>query len=325
MIEFHSTFQSDSDNVAEFLSGTGQLETPFPQRAGPSGDGVLGGSLIIVISGRKARDLPTLTRYKIEQTQRGAMMKKLFLGNVALVTLINLGSSALAADIPVRERVYQEPVYQQRVYRAPQAFAYNWTGFYVGGHVGGGWADAEWTHTNTTGIVERFNQDASGLVYGGHAGAMYQFGNFVVGIEGTYTGHDFSATNAALNSVDRSNSFDWKTTATVVGRFGYAWDRWLGYFQGGWATAEIDFRRFITSTGATTASSSDWDDGWTIGIGGAYAFHRNIIFGVEYNYVRIGLDNRTNTLAPGFAGVDTVTNATADRHQVTARLSFKFP
>jgi hypothetical protein len=41
--------------------------------------------------------------------------------------------------------------------------------------------------------------------------------------------------------------------ATVVGRVGWAWDRWLVYGQGGWTTAKTGFRRIQTNT-----SSRDW-------------------------------------------------------------------
>ena len=234
-----------------------------------------------------------------------------------LAAAISFGAlqSGLAADLPVRTAV-----------RAPVAVAtYNWTGFYVGGHIGGSWAVVDWTHTNTGGTVEDFGQSASGFAYGGHAGAMYQFGNIVVGVEGTYTRHDLSATTTSILSADRSNSFDLKSTVTVVGRLGTAWDRWLVYAQGGWASADTDFRRFVTSSNATTASSSGWDDGWIVGVGAAYAIYPNIILGLEYNFVRIDIDNRLQDLAPGFVGTDTVTNAKTDLHQVTARLSFKFP
>jgi outer membrane immunogenic protein len=240
-------------------------------------------------------------------------MRKLYVG-IALIALA--GGPALGADMAVKGPVYQPSM-------MPAAFS--WTGFYFGGHVGGSWANVDWTHTNTGGIVETFGQEGSGIAYGGHAGAMYQFSNIVVGIEGTYTRHNLSQTNSALLSADRSNAFDLKNVVTVVGRLGTAWDRWLVYAQGGWAAGETDFRRFVTSTNSTTASSSGWDNGWTVGVGGAYAITSNIIFGAEYNFVRLDIDNRTQTLAAGFVGTDTVTDATANVHQATARLSFKFP
>ena len=57
-------------------------------------------------------------------------MKKLLLGTAALVAL---AAPAFAADMPPR------PYTKAPAYTAPQV-VYNWTGFYVGGHVGGSFA-----------------------------------------------------------------------------------------------------------------------------------------------------------------------------------------
>ena len=56
-------------------------------------------------------------------------MKKFLLGTVALVAL-GATVPALAADLPVRNTPYTKAP----AYVAP---IYNWTGFYIGGHVGG--------------------------------------------------------------------------------------------------------------------------------------------------------------------------------------------
>src|ERR1700692_1817752 len=58
-------------------------------------------------------------------------MKKFLLGTVALVAL-GATAPALAADLAAR------PVYTKApAYAAP---IYNWTGFYIGGHIGGAFA-----------------------------------------------------------------------------------------------------------------------------------------------------------------------------------------
>ena len=58
-------------------------------------------------------------------------MKKLLLATVAL-TVLSIAAPALAADMA--------PAYTKAPPMAPIA-VYNWTGFYIGGHIGGGWAD----------------------------------------------------------------------------------------------------------------------------------------------------------------------------------------
>src|ERR1051326_1633680 len=94
-------------------------------------------------------------------------MKKLLLSSVALIAL---GSSALAADMPARQ-AYKAPAY------SPPAVIYNWTGFYIGGHVGGAFAG----DNSLTGSDARFLGGAQG-------GFDYQFAtNGVVGIEAQYS------------------------------------------------------------------------------------------------------------------------------------------
>src|SRR5438876_19109 len=57
-------------------------------------------------------------------------MKKILLGAAALAAM---AAPAFAADLPPR------PYTKAPAYTAPQV-VYNWTGFYVGGHVGGAFA-----------------------------------------------------------------------------------------------------------------------------------------------------------------------------------------
>jgi outer membrane immunogenic protein len=61
-------------------------------------------------------------------------MRKLSLVGLAGLALLAAGS-ANAADIPARP-LYKAP--------PPPPPVYNWTGFYVGGHIGGGWARQAW-------------------------------------------------------------------------------------------------------------------------------------------------------------------------------------
>jgi outer membrane immunogenic protein len=94
----------------------------------------------------------------------------------ATVTFFTLCATApaLAADLGDR------PYGQAPAYAAP---IYNWTDFYIGGHVGGGISSSEAFNS----IVLSNNQ--SGRLLGGlQAGADYQFGgNWVAGVEGQYS------------------------------------------------------------------------------------------------------------------------------------------
>jgi outer membrane immunogenic protein len=60
-------------------------------------------------------------------------MKKFLLGGAALIAMF--AGSAMAADMPVKAPVLKAP--------PPPPVVYNWTGCYIGGNVGGGWARVE--------------------------------------------------------------------------------------------------------------------------------------------------------------------------------------
>jgi outer membrane immunogenic protein len=83
----------------------------------------------------------------------------------------------------------------------------------------------------------------------------------------------------------------------VRGRIGYAFDRWLPYFTGGWAFGHgvIDG----TVAGSTTASFSTSHDysGWTLGGGVEWAFADHWSAKIEYLYIDFG-DGPTVPVAP---------------------------
>ena len=63
-----------------------------------------------------------------------------------------------------------------------QAQSYDWSGFYVGGHVGYSWANSDYTFINAVG-PENFSHDPSGWMGGAHLGLQKQWSNIVAGIE----------------------------------------------------------------------------------------------------------------------------------------------
>src|SRR5665213_1870079 len=99
-------------------------------------------------------------------------MKKLLLGTAAMIAF---AAPALAADLPARTYT------KAPAYTAPQA-VYNWTGFYIGGNVGGAFAG----NNSLEGSDGRFMGGVQG-------GFDYQFApNWVIGAEAQY---DWMANN----------------------------------------------------------------------------------------------------------------------------------
>src|SRR2546421_919176 len=94
---------------------------------------------------------------------------------LVLAGLTVFSGAALAADIA------------RPVYKAPPAgvlpVAYDWTGFYVGGHVGYGWAEKDWRDAFGLNVSNKTN----GFLGGGQVGFNYQIGQFVLGAEGDFS------------------------------------------------------------------------------------------------------------------------------------------
>jgi outer membrane immunogenic protein len=84
-------------------------------------------------------------------------MKKL-LTALAALSVLSFGAPAIAADMGIKARPFA-PI-------APPS----WSGFYVGGQAGYTWADADHTHTSTTGFVESFSFAPTSAIGGAHAG-----------------------------------------------------------------------------------------------------------------------------------------------------------
>lgn len=221
---------------------------------------------------------------------------------------------ASAADIPAKAPA---PV------SAP-LLAYNWTGFYVGGNVGGAWSTTDWTFFNGA-TLEPISQNGSSWVAGGQIGYLYQFNpNWVVGIEASWSGTNLKETSASIAVADRFRQSKITDLLLVTGRFGYAANNWLGYVKGGYANSNVDFHTSVASTGLTSTTSSGRDGGWTVGGGIEYAFNPYVSAGVEYNFARINVGDRNQAVTAGFVAPETVTNAHADIQTVWARLNVRF-
>src|SRR5215471_10604661 len=83
--------------------------------------------------------------------------------------LLLLSSSAFAADLPIRKAPPPLPI--------P---VYNWTGFYIGGNLGGAWEDTTLTDSH---FGVSFSNNRSGFIGGGQIGYNWQVSpQFVLGV-----------------------------------------------------------------------------------------------------------------------------------------------
>jgi outer membrane immunogenic protein len=247
-------------------------------------------------------------------------MKKMLLASTAILTLVS--GSAMAADMT------PAPVYSKAPMMAP---VFSWTGFYIGGNLGGAWAKRNVTDT-LFGLNFSNGTNNGVFIGGGQVGGNYQFSNFVVGVEGTF---DWAANNNNTttgivvpglggNTVQVTSNNTW--ISTLAGRFGVAYDRVLFYGKGGGAwVGNSSFTVTNVTTGASiTGSNSNTTSGWLAGAGLEWAFADNWTVKFEYDY--IGLSGRTFTVPAGspFLVGDTFTTGSNNIQMATVGVNYRF-
>ena len=232
-------------------------------------------------------------------------MKKFLLATVALVAL-GATVPALAADLAARPTYTKAPAYAAPIY--------NWTGFYIGGHIGGAFSG----DNNFNGLTTGNNND--GRFLGGvQGGADYQFApNWVLGVEGQY-----SWLGNNNNGVIFPGGFIYNNNQRAIGsataRVGYTWGPGLLYVKGGYAYS--DYSQSLTVGGVPTAFTlnSSHHDGYTVGAGVEYMFAPSWSAKLEYMYYNFG---RTNFVTPvvlsGFG------STRIDEQTVKAGINYRF-
>ncbi|SHN83552.1 outer membrane protein [Bradyrhizobium erythrophlei] len=237
------------------------------------------------------------------------MFKKLIFATSSLALV---SSPGLAADMPLK---------------APPAAvvaAYNWSGFYVGGNVGGAAVNS---YVNgaldplepTTSVAQKaaVNQFMSphlrdGSVMGGiQAGYNWQLGTWLVGVEADIDAlharntqaNAFTVPGFALTGNGSTQSFESNYLATFRGRVGGVINsNFLLYVTGGLAVADyksVDTVAFAGPATSQTVVSSDTRWGWVVGAGGEYAFAPNWSVKLEYLHADLG---KTSSSIPPFTG-----------------------
>ena len=237
---------------------------------------------------------------------------------------LTLGPSIAIAAAISSAAAFADGYQPRAAYAVPPSMS--WTGFYIGGHIGGAWSDVEWSNVTFSNIAftERFDPGVSGFIGGGQIGYNQQFGNIVLGVEATLSGADL---NREFNSVlfpTVSFSTDINTIATVTGRFGVAGAQWLFYGKAGWAGAQVEASGRNTDPLALDRFHfDDWRNGWTVGLGLEYKIARNVSVGVEYSFIE--LNNETDQGLSRLAGLPvTLRDHDLQIQSVTARLNFQF-
>jgi outer membrane immunogenic protein len=203
----------------------------------------------------------------------------------AAIASFVLACPALAAD-------QQRPVFKAPP-PPPVAF-YNWTGFYVGGHVGWGWDSIDWVHAHE-GETHTGSMNGNAFLGGIQAGFNYQFArNWVAGIEGQSSWTHINGYSAFTHDGEpHSVTSHLNSVATLGPRLGYAgFDRTLVYLEGGVAWADFDYdhvhEHLVPVPLLHTFDGNERRTGWFIGAGVERAFWDGFSAKVEYNFIDLG-------------------------------------
>jgi outer membrane immunogenic protein len=228
-------------------------------------------------------------------------MRTPLLATAALATSL-CGGSVQAAD------------FGRPAMAAPPAPAFNWTGFYLGGSVGGRWSDVTWM-TSGPFIFDPSTTpasfDSSALRLGGYLGYNWQFSpSWVAGVEGDLAWADSSQTRGGIpgtfgplgiqTAPPAAAAVDSSTVKEggdggVRGRLGFLiTPTWLVYATGGvvWQAEDV--------TAACDGSANSWciaphgetvsatRSGWTVGGGVEGQLLGNWLGRAEYRFADFG-------------------------------------
>jgi outer membrane immunogenic protein len=199
---------------------------------------------------------------------------------------------AMAADVEVAE----EPL------------IYDWSGFYVGAHVGYGEGQVEGEYDS-----DAFSLDPNGVLGGIHAGYNLQLGSFVIGAEGDFSWVDWADSTAPVaGDAAASAEVDW--LATLRGRLGLALDNFLlyGTIGAAWADASAS----VVDPTPGTGESVDFEDvGLVAGGGVEWGINEKLSWKLEGLW--FNFDDTVDTTIP-----DSITLDDAWVVQTGVRLNF---
>jgi high affinity Mn2+ porin len=200
-------------------------------------------------------------------------------------------TDCLAADIPFPNSM---PL------KSPPIANYDWSGFYVGGHVG---------YSRGYGRNTLFdpNQTTASSSFGSLFGGL-QFGyndllpsRLLVGIEGDISFPNYLDDGIVASRTTPSSAVTEKLDfiSTVRGRAGYAFDQWLFYATGGLAWSQARFLEESNSTG-NEDKVLRMRSGWALGVGAELAIAPGWTARLEYLYDHLGKAGGTFPSGTGY-------------------------
>jgi high affinity Mn2+ porin len=190
--------------------------------------------------------------------------------------------------------------------------AYNWNGFYAGGHIGGAFGTSNWSTPGASGsapIYQTINtfDEAGSFLAGIQGGYNYMLPNRILvggeadasfpnfpSLSGLSTGPSINFTSPTFGAENFTDAM--LASGTVRARIGYAPGSWLFYATGGFAWT---YNQQTLTNLATGASESPfvWRLGWAAGAGVEAPIARHWTARLEYLFIDYG--NKTYQFSGG--------------------------
>lgn len=239
----------------------------------------------------------------------------------------------------------------------------NWSGFYIGGNLGGIWSNFKGLDTtaaftapaspfvvapliNYAASPQPYNANTGSVIGGIQFGHNWQMNNFMLGTEISIDGMGLNKTQVLTASDiynqdmfaagdSFSSHINWQ--AEWVGRLGLIQDNWLVYALGGFAATQAKVGADIIAGiyggafyPATGQSSKNILIGGAVGGGVEYALTQHLHLGVEYRYSDYGSYdyytgvNAVVQLGGGYIYAPMIANMNLSTNQVLAKLNYQF-
>lgn len=178
----------------------------------------------------------------------------------------------------------------------------DWSGLYVGAHVGYGQGDAstkddlkDWCVPGDTACIKKFvgpfNFDVDGAFGGGTIGYNYQIGSLLLGVEADLGYLNIEGTKKISSSVGSPKyqllEVEGGFYALLGGRVGFISGNALFYGKGGYVYWDADATQTTTTPGFTTHGTGALD-GYAVGGGVEYGLGQG--WSVKGEYLRMGFN-----------------------------------
>ncbi len=212
----------------------------------------------------------------------------------------------------------------------PVAAPPNWTGLYLGAHIGYGSANQSAQSNDLLQPGPGFIFDLGsgkfdGGLGGGQIGFLYQSGAVVLGAEGEFSWGDISGTSCSTAAFTATTGGTYtcnskiQSVTTATGSLGATFDRALIYLKGGGAWVKEENHDLVNTF---QTLSKNTRSGWTVGGGLEYALSGNWSARLEYDYIKLD-DIHAGYIAPPQAVVNYHNDLQTNMHLVKLGLNYK--